>query len=94
MEETILSYPKEEEEAEKASSAKKKKDAEPKKDDKKGKKKKEPDHDSMRHEPPEYNVLATFDIAMNQLLAGQKTITLTLKKEGTQVNPYLNKSSI
>lgn len=78
-----MSHPKDEEGSEKVSSAKKKKE-EPKKEEKKGKKKKEPDQD-MRHEPPELNVLATFEVNLDEFLIGESIFTKTLIKEGVQV---------
>jgi len=85
FEETILSFPKEDAESEKQSSAKKKKE-EPKKEEKKGKKKKELDHDSMRHEPPEYNIMASFDIDLSEFLSGESEFSKTLSKVGVQVS--------
>ena len=84
IEETILSYPKDENDTEKQSSAKKKKE-EPKKDDKKGKKKKDLDQD-MRHEPPEYRALATFEVDLADFLVGEVEFSQILAKSGVQVN--------
>ncbi|XP_067948682.1 leucine-rich repeat-containing protein 43-like [Watersipora subatra] len=81
VEETILSYPKDEAESEKQSSAKKKKE-EPKKDDKKGKKKK--DDQDMRHEPPEYSTLASFEANLSDFLTGEVEYTTTFAKIGVQ----------
>lgn len=86
MEETILSFPKEDADTEKQSSAKKKKE-EPKKDDKKGKKKKDLGQD-MRHEPPQYCVLATFEANVDEFLSGNAEFSTTFTKAGVQVFNY------
>lgn len=79
-----MSFPKDEEETDKQSSAKKKKE-EPKKDDKKGKKKKDLDQD-MRHEPPEYNILASFEANLEEFLTGEVEFCKTLAKSGVKVS--------
>ena len=84
VEETILSYPKDEEGSEKQVGSAKKKKEESKKEEKKGKKKKEPDQD-MRQEPPELNVLATFEVNLDEFLTGESVFTKSLIKEGAQV---------
>lgn len=92
IEETILSYPKDDPDkatddahpkaAHSAGKDKKKKDEpkEVKKDDKKGKKKKDNDLD-MRHEPPEYSLLASFSVSLTRFLEGDVTCAETLTKE-------------
>jgi len=40
----------------------------------------------MRQEPPELNVLATFEVSLDQFLAGETKFSQTLAQAGVQVS--------